>query len=387
MQVGILLVGGMLLLITAILSERLSGKWKVICWLLFVVLLCSYVYMGIRLEMSRDKEKYDLEVAHAKEKKEADVNFDTVLGIARELLTYAKSPEDKKDISQLQAIGQKLDDLKKQSSFPSTGNLKERAINLASRIKQFLYNYGYPQRSPLTDQEKETRLDIQSLPSDPNFIKKFPWTSETWMKEVSWIFESMYLAQVYAISFESSQLHFRDQDFDDSFNSLKSVQNKKKRSPEAIVYYLPQQIESIAEGLEKLADKIPSMTAIFNNKQICANTTNLVKRLQAFDYQYARSFGELFGSPIAKRNEKEEHSQEYTAKFFELSSRLTNEYRTNLLGEAVYLRDELLRRLSPQPQPDNPFLKSDFEGRLAGPHPAGEVADYLESLSRKLCPQ
>lgn len=54
------------------------------------------------------------------------------------------------------------------------------------------------------------------------------------------------------------------------------------------------------------------------------------------------------------------------------------EFKNNCLGEAVYLRDELLKRI---PKKDHPKIEKHeliaFEGMLAAPSPVSDAATYL----------
>ncbi|OGW24507.1 MAG: hypothetical protein A2X59_00745 [Nitrospirae bacterium GWC2_42_7] len=97
MEIAFWISGGILLLITAILSEKLSGKWKVIGWIFFISILTFYTYTGIGLNMRKNTEQKIAEV-------KANEKFDRVLDITRELLTYAKSSANNKDSKQLEAI-------------------------------------------------------------------------------------------------------------------------------------------------------------------------------------------------------------------------------------------------------------------------------------------
>lgn len=54
------------------------------------------------------------------------------------------------------------------------------------------------------------------------------------------------------------------------------------------------------------------------------------------------------------------------------------EFRSTIFAEAVYLKDELLKRLPGEPGPDQikPFPVKAFHGSLAGPTPIADAAGY-----------
>jgi hypothetical protein len=104
MEIAFWISGGILLLITAILSEKLSGNWKVIGWIFFIGILTFYTYTGIGLNMRKNTEQ---KIAEGK----ANEKFDKVLDITMELLMYAKSSANNKDSKQLEIIEDRLNTL------------------------------------------------------------------------------------------------------------------------------------------------------------------------------------------------------------------------------------------------------------------------------------
>ena len=68
--------------------------------------------------------------------------------------------------------------------------------------------------------------------------------------------------------------------------------------------------------------------------------------------------------------------------------RTDTEFRTSILPDAVYVRNELLRRKIPEPPPNPMHLISlvqmVFTGSLAGPYPEFDAADYLEQTAKQL---
>jgi len=78
---------------------------------------------------------------------------------------------------------------------------------------------------------------------------------------------------------------------------------------------------------------------------------------------------------------------QFIAQELQQSNNNQYEFRSTILGEAVYLKDELLQRLPSEPKPSPMFSRVFDYGSLAGVYPEEQAADYLEKLARKLCPQ
>jgi hypothetical protein len=150
--------------------------------------------------------------------------------------------------------------------------------------------------------------------------------------------------------------------------------------------------DKMASAFEKMAQSY-TQTVTTSNKQICLNTLDLVKRMQKFEYDTRAVKNQLSNREqsammAAKtKQEKDVIWEQYTAQLTQFYDREEYDFRTTLLGEAIYLRDELLKRLPPQPQQKPERHLSAFEGRLVGYSAVGETATYLENLARKLCPQ
>ena len=71
-----------------------------------------------------------------------------------------------------------------------------------------------------------------------------------------------------------------------------------------------------------------------------------------------------------------------------MNERYQAEFNSSLLAEAAYVRDEILKRLPPQPEPRPPQTMQilAFQGVLVGSRPVGSAANYLENLTKKLSP-
>ena len=140
-------------------------------------------------------------------------------------------------------------------------------------------------------------------------------------------------------------------------------------------------IKQMASAIEKMSLS-SSQTKAATDKQICGRTMVLVKRMQEFEYDRKKElFSHVF--PVMEAAKTGKDKNDIYMKFY-----VQDEYkfRTTLLGEANYLKDELLSRLPPQPKTDQPWRLMAFEGTLAGPSPVADAASYLDSLQRKLCP-
>jgi hypothetical protein len=130
------------------------------------------------------------------------------------------------------------------------------------------------------------------------------------------------------------------------------------------------------------------------NKQICSNTIDLVKRIHKFARERREKSSQLSDQRMnamrSIRNKTEQEKNQIWQQYNALDQQLWNneqyEFRTTILGEAIYLKDELLKRLPLQPKPDHMYSHVFEYGSLAGVYPEEAAADYLEGLSRKLCP-
>ena len=152
--------------------------------------------------------------------------------------------------------------------------------------------------------------------------------------------------------------------------------------------------EDLKLALDEFKKSLTSPQEI-TNKQICLQTMDLVKRIHKFAHDRKERSEQLTNQQMdamrAARYKTEEEKNQIWQKYTILDTQQRNkeqyEFMTTILGEAIYLKDELLRRLPSEPKPnkdDYPFHV--FEGSLAGPYPEEGAAGYLESLARKLCP-
>jgi hypothetical protein len=104
---------------------------------------------------------------------------------------------------------------------------------------------------------------------------------------------------------------------------------------------------------------------------------------------------EAFPSSDASPAEREEalqkkliplRNQEWTERM-QIQMTFETEFRQNILGDAVFAREQLLARLGAKEEPQTvlrPILLLD--GSFAGADPVGEAATYLELFAKKLSP-
>jgi len=100
MKTLFVLVSGVLLMISAILGEKLSKKLRIAIWILFVILLISYAYINISMENKRkiEKGKDDTRISDLTKTNQQ------VLEINKELLQVVKAPNFAKNPETLSKV-------------------------------------------------------------------------------------------------------------------------------------------------------------------------------------------------------------------------------------------------------------------------------------------
>jgi hypothetical protein len=75
----------------------------------------------------------------------------------------------------------------------------------------------------------------------------------------------------------------------------------------------------------------------------------------------------------------------------DLSNRYMNEFNQNILGDAIYAKNQLDGRINPKDRLDVPDQSKNlllvFQGIIVGAQPVGMAANYLEQYAKKLSPQ
>jgi chorismate mutase len=107
MGIAFLVIGAVLLMITAILSQTLIGKWKKALLIVFAILLIAYTIVGIQMELDRkvEKGKEDTNISALNNKNKQ------IYDITQQLLQVVKSPNFAKNTEtakQIVKIEQKL---------------------------------------------------------------------------------------------------------------------------------------------------------------------------------------------------------------------------------------------------------------------------------------
>jgi hypothetical protein len=133
---------------------------------------------------------------------------------------------------------------------------------------------------------------------------------------------------------------------------------------------------------------------MLSNKELYDSTMDIVKRMRAFGQKRRLESEQQMNARIAAmRNatseaERSKLWQEEVSDSVAAYSRTDAEFRSSILPDAVYVRNELLRRNIPEPAP-NPMRPASrvqlvFSGSLAGAYPEFDAADYLEQMAKQL---
>ena len=135
-------------------------------------------------------------------------------------------------------------------------------------------------------------------------------------------------------------------------------------------------------------------TKVLSNNQLRDFTADVVKRMRALSYKHKQISDQQFTSSIVLQRQNtvpqkadQLHSQQLQ-QYLQEHANLEYEFKSTVLGDAIYARDELLRKVG-RPQSSSIYdgmAANAFEGFLAGPDPVGAAADYLERLAKQLSP-
>ncbi len=124
------------------------------------------------------------------------------------------------------------------------------------------------------------------------------------------------------------------------------------------------------------------------------------KKLRDFDKKYTTEEGVRFSSmPRFGQDQaaRDTFMSYWTAEYIRTSTEHLNDYKNNFWGETNAVYNEIVYRYKtvgktvPEPSAVMPFaigggilIKNTLNGELGGPHPIGELADYIEILARGL---
>jgi hypothetical protein len=148
-------------------------------------------------------------------------------------------------------------------------------------------------------------------------------------------------------------------------------------------------IESLKLWTQSLMSSQADITRkIMQNRDLRKAAIDHANKMREFEHKYKSddiliSMSEMGSVRSANKEDRDRIWNDYTQKLIRRSNDYAFAFRKNFLGEAIWLRDELLKRLPPQPQQEKHKLIA-FDGFLAGPSPVGDAADYLEILARQL---
>jgi hypothetical protein len=133
---------------------------------------------------------------------------------------------------------------------------------------------------------------------------------------------------------------------------------------------------------------------MLSNKELYDATMDVVRRmrdfaardkLQSLQQMDARWRAATTANTDAERQKLwEEDARAETTRYYQREA----EFRSSILPDAIYVRNELLRRKVTEPPansmlPGN-FVQMVFRGHLAGPYPELQAADYLEQMAKQL---
>jgi hypothetical protein len=165
-------------------------------------------------------------------------------------------------------------------------------------------------------------------------------------------------------------------------------------------YQMNAQLGRFAPAIMKLAQASAEFTRkqyaakVTSEKDLYTFTMGVVKNIREFSRKYEalsrQQTEELMNSmrqPRLTEAEKQQRWNQSTQKWVQVYFDKIDEFRTSVLPDALYARQELLRRTIPEPVL-SPMQKSEVDivmrGVLAGPYPELALADYLEQMANQL---
>lgn len=136
---------------------------------------------------------------------------------------------------------------------------------------------------------------------------------------------------------------------------------------------------------------------ITSDKDLKDLTMGVVKNIREFSQKYSRMDRQLFDelssrmtdmrlsqlTEAERRQQLDQQQQKYT----QLSDAKRAEFRNSILPDALYFRQELVKRKIPEPAlppMEEATAKMVLGGTLAGPDPELALADYLELMAKPL---
>jgi hypothetical protein len=194
-----------------------------------------------------------------------------------------------------------------------------------------------------------------------------------------------------------------------AIDGLKEDVHKAEMARQIDTAYLKAKLEDANQGNTKYNEALMKIarvseenirkqyeTKVLSNNQLRDFTADVVKRMRALSYKYKQISDQHSNTwqaqelQAARSGDHAKMQQLYNQEMQEYTQQHTNleyEFKSTILGDAIYARDELQHRIGP-PQPSLLFTMASgaFQGILAGPDPVGDAAAYLESLAKQLSP-
>jgi len=142
------------------------------------------------------------------------------------------------------------------------------------------------------------------------------------------------------------------------------------------------------------ARMIELQTKTLSTRDLSDSAIRLAQKMREFErswkVQEQLAEEQLWNAQIGAKTPEERvqlRNQE-TAFYIQSHANKETTFRSQFLGQAIYLRDQILNRLGNPAMTMQDHAKTlAFEGVLAGPTPISDAADYLEQLARRLSPK
>jgi hypothetical protein len=209
-------------------------------------------------------------------------------------------------------------------------------------------------------------------------------------------------------------------DFQNQFDKINQNFQTEQIQHTSDVRYLEGKLDAFAEigpGVLKLAQASELNTRkqydekALSNKELRDFVSGVVKKMRDWEYKRQTAERELEDKQWSERSqlyfahrgedpdsaqaqqfrqELLQHSNDESAAFDQMDLQFQQEFRANILGDAVSARDQLMARLGASAEPQLGSLQRIglyvFQGIIVGPYPVANAADYLEQFAKKLSP-
>jgi len=142
-------------------------------------------------------------------------------------------------------------------NLPSSGNIKDRAMNLGQEIMDNLYRFGWHDTPNRPFHPSREVMFVKKMPVDDSSSKQ---TMNEWDESRTISFLALFLPRLIEIRNEFAQLHIRDEELERFIKSNESqelVNRQRVASGGKPYYWGPQvmEIERLTESLKNLADQ------------------------------------------------------------------------------------------------------------------------------------